>query len=62
LIKKLPLSPGNYSYDLILRKKDYEIDIIIDAGNLNVGYSNFYLTDKIPAMNHNTVLIDQIWI
>jgi hypothetical protein len=61
IIKKLPLSPGVYKYNINVRDFADIFDSIQDAEYLEVESGNFFDTGKVPASSRQTILIDQNW-
>jgi len=60
-IKKLPLSPGNYTASLIIRSNDVITDWIQQAATIVVEPGDFYGNGRLPPQSHGGVLIEQDW-
>lgn len=60
-IKKLPLSPGNYTVSLIIRSNDVIADWIQHAATIVVEPGDFYGNGRLPPQSHGGVLIEQDW-
>jgi lipopolysaccharide transport system ATP-binding protein len=61
LIKKLPLSSGSYTMNLIIREDDIIQDWIQEAIYLTVENGDFYGTGKINPTSHGGVFFEQSW-
>ncbi len=60
-IRKLPLAPGYYSVNLIIRSNDMIQDWIQEAVTLTVEPGDFYGTGRMPPQSHSGVLLEQEW-
>ncbi|MFM7363022.1 MAG: ABC transporter ATP-binding protein [Cuspidothrix sp.] len=61
VIKKLPLSAGTYTLNLIIRENDIIQDWLQDATSLTVENGDFYGTGKINPSSHGGVFFEQSW-
>jgi lipopolysaccharide transport system ATP-binding protein len=60
-VPKLPLRPGAYSIDVVI-KQDREVwDFMEGACKFNVVEGNFYKTGRIPSPNDGMFLVDHRW-
>ncbi len=60
-LKKLPLSPGSYSINLIIRQSEIIQDWIQEAVNITVEAGDFYGTGRMPPQTHGGVFMEQAW-
>jgi lipopolysaccharide transport system ATP-binding protein len=60
-IKKLPLSPGTYTVNLIIRQNELIEDWIQEAVTLVVEPGDFYGTGRMPPPTHGGVFFEQEW-
>lgn len=60
-VKKLPLSPGDYTANLIIRSNDIILDWIQQAVSIVVEPGDFYGTGRMPPQSHGGVLLEQEW-
>ena len=60
-IKKLPLAPGSYTLNLIVRQNDVIQDWIQEAVNIVVEPGDFYGTGRMPPVSHGGVFVEQHW-
>lgn len=60
-IKKLPLSPGNYTASLIIRSNDVITDWIQQAITIVVEPGDYFGTGRMPPHTHGGVLLEQEW-
>ncbi len=60
-LKKLPLTPGPYTINLIVRQNDVVQDWIQEAVSLVVEPGDFYGTGRMPPVSHGGVFVDQHW-
>ncbi len=60
-IDKFPLSPGYYTYNLILTKGSLTYNWMKEAGTIHVVHGFFFETGEIPSPGLNTVLVEQKW-
>lgn len=60
-IKKLPLSPATYKYNIILNNSSETFDWIKEAGSFEVDNGLFYPSGKMPAYGRPSVLMEQTW-
>ncbi|HEV8370408.1 MAG TPA: ABC transporter ATP-binding protein [Pyrinomonadaceae bacterium] len=60
-IRKLPLAPGNYTVNLIIRSNETIQDWIQEAVTLVVEPGDFYGTGRMPPQSHSGILIEQEW-
>ena len=60
-IKKLPLAPGSYTANLIIRSNEIIQDWIQEAVTLTVEPGDFYGTGRMPPQSHSGVLLEQEW-
>jgi len=60
-LKKLPLAPGNYTLNLIIRQSDQIQDWIKEAVTIVVEAGDFYGTGRMPPPTHGGVFIEQEW-
>jgi lipopolysaccharide transport system ATP-binding protein len=60
-IKKLPLMPGNYTANLIVRSNEVILDWIQQAVTIVVEPGDFYGTGRMPPPSHSGVLLEQEW-
>jgi lipopolysaccharide transport system ATP-binding protein len=61
LIDKLPIAPGKYLINLIVRQNDIIQDWITDAAVLTIESGDFYGTGRLSADTHRGMLIEQKW-
>ncbi len=61
IIKKFPLSPGEYSINLLIRQNDEMQDWIKDAVMITVEGGDYFGTGKLPPTSHTGVLFEQDW-
>jgi lipopolysaccharide transport system ATP-binding protein len=60
-IKKLPLMPGNYTANLMIRSNEVITDWIQQAVMIVVEPGDFYGTGRMPPQSHSGVLLEQEW-
>jgi len=60
-VKKLPLAPGTYTLNLIIRQNEIVEDWIQEAVNITIEAGDFYGTGRMPPATHGGVFIDQSW-
>lgn len=60
-IDKFPLSPGYYTYNLILTKGSLTHNWMKEAGTIHVVHGYFFETGEIPSPRLQTVLVEQNW-
>jgi lipopolysaccharide transport system ATP-binding protein len=60
-IPRLPLAPGVFNLNFILRRKGEIEDWIQDAGQLMVEAGDFFGTGRLPPPSHGGLLVDQEW-
>lgn len=60
-IRKLPLSPGSYTANLIIRSNDVILDWIQQAVTIVVEPGDFFGTGRVPPPTHGGVLLEQEW-
>ena len=60
-INKLPLAPGSYTLNLIIRQNDIIQDWIQEAAVLTVESGDFYGTGRLPPPTHGGVFFEQVW-
>jgi len=60
-IKKLPLAPGNYTINLIIRSNEMIQDWIQEATTIVVEPGDFYGTGRMPPQSHSGMLMEQEW-
>lgn len=60
-IKKLPLAPGIYLLNLIIRQNDIIQDWLQEAVKLEVESGDFFGTGRLPPASHGGIFIDQTW-
>jgi lipopolysaccharide transport system ATP-binding protein len=60
-LEKLPLSPGLYTLNLIVRRKDVVQDWIQEAALLMVEAGDFFGTGRIPPASHGGIFFEQAW-
>jgi lipopolysaccharide transport system ATP-binding protein len=60
-IRKLPLSPGDYTASLIIRANNVIVDWIQQAVSIVVEPGDFFGTGRMPPGTHSGVLFDQEW-
>ena len=60
-IRKLPLAPGYYSVNLIIRSNDMIQDWIQEAVTLTIEPGDFFGTGRMPPQSHSGVLLEQEW-
>ena len=60
-IKKLPLAPGNYTINLIVRSNELIQDWIQEATTIVVEPGDFYGTGRMPPQSHSGMLMEQEW-
>jgi len=60
-IKKLPLMPGNYTANLMIRSNEAIADWIQQAVTFVVEPGDFFGTGRMPPQSHSGVLLEQEW-
>lgn len=60
-IDKFPLSPGQYTYNLIITKGSLIYNWMKEAGSLTVTHGYFFESGEIPSPGLQTVLTQQSW-
>ena len=60
-VKKLPLAPGDYTANLIIRSNDVILDWIQQAVTIVVEPGDFFGTGRLPPQSHGGVLLEQEW-
>ena len=60
-IKKLPLMPGNYTANLMIRSNEAIADWIQQAVTIVVEPGDFFGTGRMPPPSHSGVLLEQEW-
>jgi len=60
-IKRLPLTSGNYTYNLMLRNNNDVQDFIQRAGEFFVEEGDFFGTGKTVQKGMGSILIEQDW-
>jgi lipopolysaccharide transport system ATP-binding protein len=60
-VKKLPLAPGEYTANLIIRSNDVILDWIQQAVVIVVEPGDFFGTGRMPPQSHGGVLLEQEW-
>lgn len=60
-IKKLPLMPGNYTANLMIRSNEAIADWIQQAVTFVVEPGDFFGTGRMPPPSHSGVLLEQEW-
>jgi len=60
-LEKLPLAPGSYTLNLIVRQNDVVQDWIQEAVNIVVEAGDFYGTGRMPPVSHGGVFLEQHW-
>lgn len=60
-IPRLPLTPGSYSLNLIVRRGGMIEDWILDAITLNVEAGDFFGSGQLPPPSHVGLLVDHSW-
>ena len=60
-VKKLPLAPGEYTANLIIRSNDMILDWIQQAVTIVVEPGDFFGTGRLPPQSHGGVLVEQEW-
>jgi lipopolysaccharide transport system ATP-binding protein len=60
-IPKLPLAPGLFTLNLILRQGDVIQDWVQEAATLTVEEGDFFGTGRMPPSSHGGFLIEQEW-
>lgn len=60
-VQKLPLSPGRYTVNLIIRANEIIQDWVQEAATFNVEAGDFYGTGRIPPETHGGILLEQEW-
>ena len=61
IINKLPLSQGDYIFNLLIRQNDVMQDWVKDAVTVTVEGGDFFGTGKLPPTTHNGALFEQEW-
>ena len=61
VVEKLPLAPGTYTLNLIVRQNEVIQDWIQEAVNIIVEAGDFYGTGRMPPETHGGVFIEQTW-
>jgi len=60
-VKKLPLGPGTYTINLIVRSNEMIQDWIQEATTIVVEPGDFYGTGRMPPQSHSGMLMEQEW-
>jgi lipopolysaccharide transport system ATP-binding protein len=60
-IQKLPLAPGSYSVNLILRQNDIIQDWLKEAAVITVEQGDFFGNGKMPTPERGGFLMEQTW-
>ena len=60
-LRKLPLAPGSYTANLIVRSNDVILDWIQQAATIVVEPGDFFGTGRMPPSTHGGVLLEQEW-
>jgi lipopolysaccharide transport system ATP-binding protein len=60
-LPRLPLAPGMFSINFIVRRRGVIEDWIQDAGQLAVEAGDFFGTGRLPPATHGGLLINQEW-
>jgi lipopolysaccharide transport system ATP-binding protein len=60
-LRKLPLAPGSYTANLIIRSNDVILDWIQQAVTIVVEPGDFFGTGRMPPQTHGGVLLEQAW-
>jgi lipopolysaccharide transport system ATP-binding protein len=60
-IRKLPLAPGSYTANLIIRANDVILDWIQQAVTIVVEPGDFFGNGRMPPPTHGGVLLEQAW-
>jgi len=60
-ISKLPLAPGSYTANLIVRANDVILDWIQQAVTIVVEPGDFFGNGRMPPQTHGGVLLEQAW-
>jgi lipopolysaccharide transport system ATP-binding protein len=60
-LRKLPLAPGSYTANLIVRSNDVILDWIQQAVTIVVEPGDFFGTGRMPPQTHGGVLLEQAW-
>jgi lipopolysaccharide transport system ATP-binding protein len=61
LIRRLPLTPGQYSLNLYCTVGGILADWVQQAALLTVDPGDFYGTGRLPPATHGGVLVEQTW-
>ncbi len=61
IVEKLPLVPGIFTVNLVIKQNEIVQDLILDAATLIVEPGDFYRTGKIPPSSPGCVFFDQKW-
>ncbi|MGA2162800.1 MAG: ABC transporter ATP-binding protein [Methanoregula sp.] len=61
IIKKLPLSTGEYFFNLQIRQNELIQDWILEAVRISVVSGDFFGTGKLPPSSHSGALFEQQW-
>jgi lipopolysaccharide transport system ATP-binding protein len=61
IVKKLPLSSGSYTYNVVLKDFTTTYHHIKNAGYMEVESGQFYASGKIPAASVQSILVAQQW-
>ncbi|HTG93736.1 MAG TPA: ABC transporter ATP-binding protein [Pyrinomonadaceae bacterium] len=60
-IRKLPLAPGRYVVNLIIRANEIIEDWIQEAATFTVEAGDFYGTGRMPPETHGGIFVEQEW-
>jgi len=60
-VRKLPLGPGTYTINLIVRSNEVIQDWIQEATTIVVEPGDFYGTGRMPPQSHSGMLMEQEW-
>jgi lipopolysaccharide transport system ATP-binding protein len=60
-IPRLPLSPGEYSFNLYCEINGSLADWLIHAGHIHVIEGDFFSTGRLPPSTHSGILVNHRW-
>jgi len=60
-IKKIPLAPGTYTVNVMIRSNEIIQDWLQEAATLVVEPGDFFGTGRMPPQSHGGVLLEQQW-
>ncbi|MDD5652854.1 MAG: ABC transporter ATP-binding protein [Candidatus Omnitrophica bacterium] len=60
-IKKLPLVPGSYTFNVFCRVEGVISDMLHDAGKFDVEVGSFFANSKLPDSGVGVMLMDHEW-